>query len=420
MPTPEHFAQSPEAVGVDPEKLEALFERAQREIHEGLLPSCQIAVARNGKLAGMRTFGAVTHEGRPAPATNDTLYVVFSCTKAITSTAAWLLLQEGKLSLDERVADVVPEFGTNGKEQILVEQLFTHTAGFPYAPFPPREWLDRSARLARFGRWRLNFEPGSRMEYHSTSSMWVIAELIERRTGQSYRDFVRQRIAEPLGLDDLYVGLPRGLHGRLADVVNVGEPLSPEALAQMGFPVNPQNEVTEEALEGFNRPEAREAGVPGGGGVMTAGDLALFYQGLLRDGTSHDASARVGGPASARVGGPASARVGGPGSRVWQPDTIARGLEVRTGDLLDPMMRRKANRALGLVIAGESDRVYRGFGHTNSARAFGHGGAGGQIAWADPETGLSFGYCTNGCDRNPLRQGRRTVGLSSRAASCAA
>ncbi len=396
MPHKDHFAPSPEAAGVDPEKLEALFERAEREVREGLLPSCQVALARNGKLAGMRTFGAVTHEGRPAPATNETLYVVFSCTKAVTSTAAWLLLQEGKLSLDERVADVVPEFGTNGKERILVEQLFTHTAGFPYAPFPQNEWLDRSARLARFGRWRLNFEPGSRMEYHATSSMWLIAELIERRTGQSYRDFVRQRIAGPLGLDDLHVGLPRALHGRLADVVHVGEPLSPEALAKMGFPVNPQSEVTEEALEGFNRPEAREAGVPGGGGVMTAGDLALFYQGLLRDSASHD------------------------GARVWEADTVARGLEVRTGELLDPMMRRKANRALGLVIAGESDGVYRGFGHTNSARAFGHGGAGGQVAWADPETGISFGYCTNGCDRNPLRQGRRTVGLSSRAASCAA
>ena len=82
------------------------------------------------------------------------------------------------------------------------------------------------------------------------------------------------------------------------------------------------------------------------------------------------------------------------------------------------MIRRLANRSLGLVIAGDSDRTFRGFGHTNSSRTFGHMGAGGQVAWADPETGISFGYCTNGCDRNPLRQGRRGVGLSSRAASC--
>jgi len=394
MPTPDHFATSPESVGIDSDKLERVFERAQREVSEGLLPSCQVAVARHGKLAGMRAFGSVTHEGRPAPATNETLYVVFSCTKAITSTAGWLLLQEGKLDLKERVAHILPEFASNGKDRVTVEQLFTHTAGFPYAPYPPTEWLDREARLARFQRWRLNWTPGSRMEYHATSSMWVIAAIVERRAGQDFREFVRQRIAVPLGLDDLYVGLPRAQHGRLADVVHVGPVLSPEELAKLGFPVNPQSEVTEQALEAFNHPEARTAGVPGGGGTMTAGDLALFYQALLRDAGPHD------------------------GPRVWSPETVERGLEIRTGALRDPMIGRLASRSLGLVIAGDSDRTFRGFGHTNSSRSFGHMGAGGQVAWADPETGISFGYCTNGCDRNPLRQGRRGVGLSSRAASC--
>jgi CubicO group peptidase (beta-lactamase class C family) len=342
----------------------------------------------------MRAFGSVTHEGRPAPATNETLYVVFSCTKAITSTAAWLLLQEGKLGLQERVADILPAFASNGKDRVTVEQLFTHTAGFPYAPYPPAEWLDHDARAARFQRWRLNYEPGSRMEYHATSSMWVIAAIAERRAGQDFREFVRRRLAAPLELEDLYVGLPREQHGRLADVVHVGPVLSPEELAELGFPVNPQSEVTEEALEAFNRPEARSAGVPGGGGTMTAGDLALFYQALLRDAEPHD------------------------GPRIWSSETVAQGLEIRTGDLRDPMIGRLANRSLGLVIAGETDRTFRGYGHTNSSRSFGHMGAGGQVAWADPETGISFGYCTNGCDRNPLRQGRRGVGLSSRAASC--
>jgi len=395
MPTPSHFAASPESIGIDAAKLERVFERAEREVREGLLPSCQVAVARQGKLAGLRTFGSVTHEGRAAAATDETLYVVFSCTKAITSTAAWLLLQEGKLELKERVADILPEFATNGKERVTVEQLFTHTAGFPYAPYPPSEWLDRDARRARFGRWRLNFEPGSRMEYHATSSMWVIAAIVEERAGLDFGQFVRQRIAAPLGLDNLYLGLPREQHGRLADVVHVGPVLSPEELAKMGFPVNPQSEVTEEALLEFNRPEARAAGVPGGGATMTASDLALFYQALLRDAEPHD------------------------GVRVWARETVVQGLEIRTGGLVDPMIgRRLANRALGLVIAGETDRHFRGFGHTNSSRAFGHMGAGGQVAWADPETGISFGYCTNGHDRNPLRQGRRGVGLSSRAASC--
>jgi CubicO group peptidase (beta-lactamase class C family) len=395
MPATDFLAGSPESIGVDPDALEALFERAEREVREGLLPSCQIALARRGRLAGIRSFGRVRHEGGPERAAgHDTLYVVFSCTKAITSAAAWLLIQEGKLALDERVADVVPEFASHGKESVRVEHLLTHTAGFPYAPYPQREWHDRAARLDRFRRWRLDWEPGSRFEYHSTSSLWVVAELIERRSGLDLRDFVRARIAEPLGLEDLRLGLPRELHHRLADVAHVGRALTPEELAELGYPDIPEGEVTEAAIRGFNEPHVREAGVPGGGGVMTAGDLALFYQALLH-GRAPD------------------------GTQLWTPAMLREARRIRTGELRDPWFRQPANRGLGLVVAGGDERVYLGFGRTGSAGMFGHGGAGGQIGWADPESGISLGYCTNGFDRNRLRQARRGVAISSRAAVCA-
>ncbi len=84
MPNQRFFADRPEDVGIDSDKLEALFDRAEREVREGLLPSAQIAIARHGKLAGMRSFVKVLYEGREAPATYDTLYCNFSATKAIT------------------------------------------------------------------------------------------------------------------------------------------------------------------------------------------------------------------------------------------------------------------------------------------------------------------------------------------------
>jgi CubicO group peptidase (beta-lactamase class C family) len=379
-------------VGVDPQKLEALFERAEREVREGLLPSVQIAVAREGKIAGMRSFGTVTHEGRPAAATNETLYAVFSSTKAITSAAAWLLIQEGVLSIGERVADIVPGFGENGKERITVEQVLTHTSGFPHAPLGPPEWYAPEQRLQRYANWKLSFDPGTRYEYHPSSGMWVIAEIVTRRSGIEFRRFVRQRIAEPLGLPDLFVGLPQGENGRVADIVHVGEEITDAELAERGLPKVPETEVTEENLERFNLPEVRALGVPGGGGIMTAAELALFYQALLNNGRARD------------------------GVQIWQPAGLLKAREIRTGDLVDPVFRKRANRGLGLVIAGDRDRNYRGFGHTGSEEMFGHNGAGGQIAWGDPESGLSLGYCTNGFDRNWLRLGRRTVGISSRAA----
>jgi CubicO group peptidase (beta-lactamase class C family) len=386
-------AASPQSVGIDPDKLEAVFTRAEKEVREGLLPSCQIAVARDGRLAGFRSFGRVTCEGRARDAGDDTLYVIFSATKGITSAAAWILIQEGKLDVSERVAHIVPEFGTHGKDAIVVEQLFTHTSGFPRAPFRPSEFLDREKRLERFSRWTLNWEPGTRFEYHPSSSMYVVAEIIERRSGMTYGDFVRERIARPLGLPDLVCGLPHEQHARLADCIHVGEALTAEDFARMGVPQPPVTEVTEDAITTFNLPEVRIAGIPGGGGTATAADLALFYQALLHGGA-------------------------GEGAPIWKRETLEMARVIRSGDLRDRVFGRLANRALGIIIAGDEDRTYRGFGHTSSDLAFGHNGAGGQLAWADPQTGISIGYCTNGHDRNPIRQGRRTVGIGSRAADC--
>jgi CubicO group peptidase (beta-lactamase class C family) len=171
--------------------------------------------------------------------------------------------------------------------------------------------------------------------------------------------------------------------------------LTDEERKKFGLPAMPETEVTEEAILGFNRPNVREAGVPGGGGIMTAGDLALFYQGLLHNrGTN--------------------------GAPIIKPEALKEGLRVRSGDYKDPIFGYKVNRALGVVVAGDDGLAnYRGFGKTNSPLAFGHGGAGGQIGWADPTTGISLGYCTNGFDRNDMRQGRRGVGISSLAAVCA-
>ena len=393
MPAPHFFATAPQALGIDPAKLDALVVRAEQEVRDGLLPSAQLAVACGGRLVAMRTVGRVRHGGREAPATNDTLYAVFSCTKAITSAAAWVLLEEGRLRIDERVVDIIPEFGTYGKEVVTVEQLFTHTAGFPSAPFALLDWYDPARRVQRFATWRLNWEPGSRFEYHPTSTMWVLAHIIECRSGVPYQQFVRTRIAQPLGLDDLYVGVPRALHDRVADIIHVGDRPTVEELRARGFPNLADGEVAETVLQAFNLPEMREVPVPGGGGVTTAGDLALFYQALLAGGRTYD------------------------GRAIWQAETIQMAREVRSGVLTDPIFRKRANRALGVIIAGDADRTYRGFGHTASPAAFGHNGAGGQIAWADPDTGISFAYCTNGFDRDPVRQARRGVALSSLAAA---
>ena len=107
--------------------------------------------------------------------------------------------------------------------------------------------------------------------------------------------------------------------------------------------------------------------------------------------------------------------------RLWDPAWLHAGTAEVRGDLPEPLFGVPSHRSLGLMIAGEGDTArYRGFGHTVSSRAFGHAGAAGQIAFADPDTGISFCYLTNGIDANVLRQSRRTAGLASRAGVLAA
>ncbi len=370
-------------MGIDRSKVDALLARARREVDDGFLPSAQIALAYQGELVAFETYG---------DATDATRYVVFSATKAFIASVMWQLIGEGAVDVKLPVVAYVPEFGANGKDGVTVEQVMLHTAGFPHAPLGPPAWDTVEGRLARFASWRLNWEPGSSYEYHATSAHWVLAEIIRRTTGQDHRDALEQRVTAPLGLPRL-LGLQPGpaQHG-IAELVTVGEAATAAELqAAFGIAELPVTEVTPAALLGFNDPAARAVGVPGGGGVMRACDLALFYQALLHD------------PAG-----------------LWDPAVRADVTGHVRNRLPDRNTGVPANRSLGLVLAGDDGLSHiRGMGRTVSPGTFGHNGAGGQLAWADPATGLSLGYCTNGIDMNLVREPRRGTAISSLAAVCA-
>jgi CubicO group peptidase (beta-lactamase class C family) len=228
---------------LDWSKVEVLLERARKEVDEGLLPSAQLALARDGEVVVNEAFG---------DATTDTRYVIFSCTKGIVAGAVWLAFGDGVLAPEQKVTEVFPEFGANGKDIVTVEQLLMHTSGFPRAPMGPDVWSDRQKRIQRMADWRLNWEPGTRCEYHPTAAHWVLAELLERATGTDYRQFIRQRIAEPLGLEGMRVGVPVEEQDGIATLVATGEPPDPDEVERLfGVREIPLGEVTEEALLHF-------------------------------------------------------------------------------------------------------------------------------------------------------------------------
>ena len=365
----------PLSARVDPAAVERLLRRAAADVESGALPACQLALALDGELVAFEAFGV---------ATTATRFTVFSTTKAFVASVVWHLLGEGLLALPQRVAEVVPEFGENGKDTITLEQVLLHTGGFPGGAMDLDAWRSPAARRAAFGAWRLSWEPGTRYEYHPLSAHYVLAELITAVTGEDHRDAVDRRVREPLALPRRVLGIQGGDDEDILPSYEVGDAPDPVPLPEGVTAV-----VDPDELLKFNRADVRELGVPGAGGVMTAADLALFYQGLLRN----------------------------PGE-LWSPAVLADATANVRNTFPDPWTGVSANRTIGVVVAGDDGHsALRWMGSGVSPRAFGHAGAGGQIAWADPATGLSFGYCTNGLERDPARLAEREGALSTLAAA---
>ena len=211
--------------------------------------------------------------------------------------------------------------------------------------------------------------------------------MIGARTGRDFRDYIRERLLDPLGLSDLWVGLPDDQHVRAADVVYLQQPAAPEG----GW-----REVNPQTILHFNQASQRRSGCPGGGGFAGAAEMVLFYQALVNGGA-------------------------GGGGRALRPETIDYGTRVRTDPVRhrDPLSGIPVSRGLLGVVAGDDgNAALRGFGDGVSARAFGHGGAGGQVSWGDPASGLSLAFVTNGF-ASDTEIARRTARIGALAAACA-
>jgi len=342
--------EDPESLGLDRRRLERLYQVIEGHIADARYPGAQIAVARHGRLAAFRTFGRAKIGAEAAPATDETLWLLYSQTKMVVAAALWQLVDDGALSFADRVADHLPDFARNGKGEITVFQLLTHQGGFPSARPSPEVWLDHAKLREAVCNFTLEWTPGSRIVYHGLSAHAVAAILIDELTGRDFRDVIRQDLLDPLGITDVFVGVPPHAQPRSADMHQVVEgQMVPAAQT--------------------NTPEFRAAGIPGAGGFATAAGMAAFYQMLLAGGTLN-------------------------GVRVLSPRIIQYATGSRTGDRVDPVTGAVQNRGMTPSIRGDTPSV-RGLGTIAPPRTFGHGGAGSSYSWGDPDSGLSFTYLSN-------------------------
>lgn len=354
---------SPADLGLDAAALDRLHAQITAHVADGRYPGAQVAVARHGKLALLRSFGDARLDPARVPASDDTLWLLYSNTKVLTACAVWLLAEHGALAFTDRVAAHLPAFEANGKGEITLIQLLSHQAGFPNADMPSQAWDDHELLRKTVCEYALEWAPGSRVHYHGRAAHWPAAALIESVTKVDYRRFIRDEVIVPLGLgDELFVGVPDAVQHRAADMHEPG----PD-----GRPVKRADE---------NNARFRRAGTPGGGGYGTARAMAAFYQMLVNGGTLA-------------------------GRRLLSTRTIQYVLRNYTGDRVDGHMGMPMHRGLGPHLRGTTDTI-RGLGSLASPRTFGHGGVGSSYCWADPDSGVSFAYLTNNRVADPWHSER--------------
>ena len=351
-------------LGFHPPALDKLRRTIEGHIAEGRYPAAQVALARHGKLAMFETWGHASTEPKAA-ARDDTLWLMFSNTKVITASGIWALVEDGALRFTDKVSDHIPEFAQNGKGDITIVQVLTHRGGFPNSDCPPATWTDHALMRKMVSDFRLEWTPGSRVVYHGRAAHFTAAMIIEAVTKQDYRDFIRSRIIEPLGLGrELFVGLPDAEHARAANMYE------PEGKAQ-------------KPMADQNTPEFRRAGLPGSGGYGTARAMAAFYQMMAGEG---------------RLGS----------VRLFSPRMVQYVTQNFTGDMVDGFMGMPMHRGLGPHVRGTTDSI-RGLGALAHPRTFGHGGVGSSYCWADPDSGVSFAYFSNSKVPDPWHSQRMDV-----------
>jgi CubicO group peptidase (beta-lactamase class C family) len=366
----------PASVGMDDAVLERM--RLQLEQAAGVkFRGALLAVYRRGRCVLDAGVG-LARERTGVPVEPDTLFVLFSATKGLTALALLQLHERGVLHWDEPVVKYWPEFASAvpAKASVTLRHVLSHRGGFPTGPawLTTRFFPDRSALRRAMEEVPLRFVPGERSAYHPLNSGHVLGEVVERAAGRDCGRVLREGVLEPLGLRDLFLGLPQdaSLESRIAWCYNdldalatgakprsdAGDPAARAAKLAQRFGDTP------ELAHGFNRPETWRSVLPAAGAIGSARDLARVYAVLAQGG---------------RAGG----------VELCTPE----GLAAATA----PVSRRgEIDATLGFAVRWGTGFHMGMYGRGSTLRSFGHAGMGGQIAFADPDRELAFAFLCNG------------------------
>jgi CubicO group peptidase (beta-lactamase class C family) len=301
-----------------------------------------------------------------------TIVLIWSATKGLGSACLLHVLQERKIDIQRRVGEFWLEFAQAGKEKITLAQLLSHQAGLA-ALDRKADVLDYEAVIDALEKQEPNWPPGTGHGYHARTFGFLLDELVRRISGTTLGEYWRKTFAGPLGLD-LWIGLPERENARVATIYAPKADKRPkpqqfyiEVATRGTFP----NKVFTspaglQAVSAMNKPEIRAQPIVSFGGIGSAKALAKFYAMLANGGRMDD--------------------------RQFFSEKTINWMTTTLTDRIDRVFQIPTAFSAGFMKDSQKS-ARKIFGR--SASAFGHPGAGGSHAFADPENGIGFAYVMN-------------------------
>lgn len=326
---------------------DALLTRMHEAIALGHEEGLQLAVYHHGQLVVDLTIGTKDDAGTPLKP--DDMIMVWSTSKGITATAIHILAERNQLAYDDAIADYWPTFATHGKDAISIRHLMSHTAGIYTLPtgYGYEVMRDYETICAIVADLVPAHQPGQSHIYHPLTYGWPLAKVAEVVTGIGFGEFIQREICAPLGISDLFIGVPQT---RLGDVARLSHDATPEQLA------NPDNPLPDPTVMA-NDPAILATCIPGANMVASARAVAKVYASLLDNGVG--------------------------GIRLLSRRQTANATRIQFwGQNVEE--QREIGHSLGYAL-GRANPLY-GIHHT----AFGHCGYGGATGFADPANHLAF------------------------------
>jgi CubicO group peptidase (beta-lactamase class C family) len=344
----------------------------EQGIAGGLHIGAQLYVSRDGEPVADLALG----ESRSGvPMTPDTLMLWLSASKPVTAVAVAQMWERGRLRLDNRVAEHIPEFGKNGKEPVTIRHVLTHTAGFRWADtgWPNATWDETIARICEAKQER-GWVAGRSAGYSPYASWFLLGEIVRRLDdrGRDFGRYVREEIFELLGMRDSWLALPPDRYRAYGDRIGVMH----------------KTEGGKAQDAGLDTERHAAAPRPSGGGRGPARELGRLYEMLLDGGTLN-------------------------GVRLLSPQTVDAMTARHRAGIRDETFKHVIDWGLGFIINSNQygpNSVPYGYGPHASPRTFGHSGSQSSSAFADPENRLVVSCVCNGMPGEPAHQSRmRTI-----------